>query len=374
MADRRTGTPVVKPTTEGRGASALLLLAVVVTFVVPITQGVGIRDFRTIILFHLASAVTLWMLSRGNVWLGLFGVLCATSLAFNATIWSVCSMLTLLAMYGVYYASSKILSQRVGLFLNVLCGVVVVQCIYQFWQFFGVDPIFHLAAHAGESERAVGFTGNALILSWLCAFATPAFFRGRWIYFLPLPLISLALCGTSTPVISLAFGGGVAAFIFLRQKFQPVIAILCLAMLFMALTGYIETVDKRDMFTNNRWVVWADAVELIKEKPLQGHGLGTWQTVYTDRPGGKIFRTAHNDYLQAGVELGVIALTLAVGFVVATGIRLIRGFGTHRHAPVLTAMFLTLAVSAIGHFPFHTPEGVWAVMFLGVLNEGGVND
>lgn len=68
--------------------------------------------------------------------------------------------------------------------------------------------------------------------------------------------------------------------------------------------------------TYARWHMWQEAAHLIVENPL-GVGLGLYQYVYPRRAVpvegaiaryGKVAQTAHNEYVQIGVELGVVGL------------------------------------------------------------------
>ena len=58
------------------------------------------------------------------------------------------------------------------------------------------------------------------------------------------------------------------------------------------------------------------AWELIKNKPMNGYGLGTYFSAYYIEYGGNQWysRFAHNHYLQILSETGIIGLTLFLGF------------------------------------------------------------
>ena len=75
---------------------------------------------------------------------------------------------------------------------------------------------------------------------------------------------------------------------------------------------------------SQRFLIWNAAVQLIKEKPLLGWGVGTFGVYYALAQGEFLSRqenksflpqanrsiNAHNDYLQVWAETGIIGLFL----------------------------------------------------------------
>ena len=64
----------------------------------------------------------------------------------------------------------------------------------------------------------------------------------------------------------------------------------------------------------NRLTLWQNCLDLIRERPLTGHGYGTFEQLFhLTRDAGfeRIWHTAHNTYLEHAVELGLPA-TLAL--------------------------------------------------------------
>lgn len=58
-----------------------------------------------------------------------------------------------------------------------------------------------------------------------------------------------------------------------------------------------------------RTVAWADALQLIAERPLLGHGFATTPVLFPavqSRTQGKILGDIHNSFLEAGVDLGLL--------------------------------------------------------------------
>ncbi len=89
-----------------------------------------------------------------------------------------------------------------------------------------------------------------------------------------------------------------------------------------------------------RHVIWKHALTLVRERPLTGSGLGTFQIAYTrvDTANGiNRVEQAHNDYLQFLVETGYVGLTLGLiwmGWFFRRA-RRIRGSAAGSHNPEL---------------------------------------
>jgi tetratricopeptide (TPR) repeat protein len=117
---------------------------------------------------------------------------------------------------------------------------------------------------------------------------------------------------------------------------------------------------------SNRIPMWWDGVMAFKDFPIFGTGYGTFEYVeplhrtFADDY-VMFFDHAHNDYLEAAVEGGVLRLCAAlcaIGFVYVAGIRSLRRLRGDRSADlVLGALFgfTTIVVHSFGEFGLFTP-------------------
>jgi O-antigen ligase len=136
----------------------------------------------------------------------------------------------------------------------------------------------------------------------------------------------------------------------------------------------LGTVWSEDTLEAGRLPVWRHALGGVKDFPLWGSGYGTFPLVepMSRRPGDDphlIWQHAHNDYLEALVEGGLLRLALslaAVGFVYRQGWRALR---RHRGQPgaglVLGALvgFTTVVLHSAVDFGLHLP----AIAFLAAV-------
>lgn len=96
-----------------------------------------------------------------------------------------------------------------------------------------------------------------------------------------------------------------------------------------------------DQYDPGRQVIWRDTLAMIRAHPLLGVGIGAYQTVfpmYGHSAGSTIIEFAHNDYLQALADGGIVAGALAIWFIIIV----FRAFarGTKSREPLTGALAL----------------------------------
>jgi len=82
----------------------------------------------------------------------------------------------------------------------------------------------------------------------------------------------------------------------------------------------VSTFDEQDPSVNTRILIWKNTLEMIKDNPLFGLGIGTFKMNYLDYQAKYLknnhdytrywtnAKESHNEYLQMGAELGVIGV------------------------------------------------------------------
>lgn len=188
--------------------------------------------------------------------------------------------------------------------------------ILQFW---GWSPVEQAVPPAGLFyNRAVLGETSAVLLVW-------AVLTRRWHLAVPLA-VPLALCESRVAVASAVLG-----IIAARPRF------LWLAVPAAAGIFGLFLLGGKTASAAVRWEIWQTTVA---EFTLWGNGLGSFQALHP------FWDLAHSDLLQAGHELGILAIIPFVGFLVV----LRRGVGS----PVWAAAVALAAQSAVS-FPFHLP-------------------
>jgi len=108
----------------------------------------------------------------------------------------------------------------------------------------------------------------------------------------------------------------------LRRRAIPVLALLIvLAFVFLPSDPLIARLadlsSAEEVSDQDRLQVWKETLTLIREFPLVGSGLGTYESVFLrHKQIGEMMRDnyAHNDYLQGLAELGVLGFSLVAAF------------------------------------------------------------
>lgn len=107
-----------------------------------------------------------------------------------------------------------------------------------------------------------------------------------------------------------------------------------------------------------RFLLWNSTIDMIKDKPLLGAGLGGFEATHQQYAYGDTVYSAHahNDYLQYTAELGVVAVLLIVsigGLFIYKAIGLISRTGESHNFPryVVLALLAGIAVDAVFSFP-----------------------
>lgn len=119
-----------------------------------------------------------------------------------------------------------------------------------------------------------------------------------------------------------------------------------------------------DASVQTRVAIWQGAWELMKEHPLIGHGLGSLPVEFPrHRPTGVYGQIlyAFNEYLQAGAELGLVGVLLALGVALLVGSRVVRLIRLS-HTPWKRALGLggliglgSVGLHSVADYPWHIP-------------------
>lgn len=287
----------------------------------------------------------------------------------------------------------------------VILGGLLLNGVIAFLQTLPGRPLFGLIAHP-ETPRAVGVfmqpnilasvmvTGAALSLYQL---STPGFSR-RSLLLKTLTFATLFACsfivmttGSRVGLIALVLSVPLvvaARFTLLRRT--PIKALLAVALLVLGTGSGIATSDGfwkatskleqlADEGRDARPHLYRIAWDLYTDKPLAGHGIGSFQRVFHDRAaeylearggepliGHARFTHPHNELLFWAVEGGSLALLGIVAILGATLMQLYR-LGWQRGGAML-AILLPITLHTQVELPFYSSMYHWLLfLFLGFL-------
>jgi tetratricopeptide (TPR) repeat protein len=131
-------------------------------------------------------------------------------------------------------------------------------------------------------------------------------------------------------------------------------------------TGRLATLWNREDLQGGRLALWARTLPLVRDFPVWGTGYGTFRYLEPLHAAGAAdaeveYVFAHNDYLEALVEGGLVRLIpslVAVGLVCRLGYRAVRrqeGRSTEGLALGAFLGFATVAIHSVAEFGLHIP-------------------
>jgi hypothetical protein len=277
------------------------------------------------------------------------------------------SLFTIAVFLAAAEGFHRIEPQRV---MNAICGAAILLFGWVMVQKVGAGRPWICDFPTGPFNQV-----SAGVFFALCL---PAFFRPRW---WPLAIICFSgLVIASSTTAAIAAAAAMAVYFFLRST-SPKRIIAATAALIVLLGLWFFRVDSLDeLIRAQRWVVWKHAAWSMRSEML-GRGLGSWKIVFpllssgdlrigeVKNETGKIIMNnhhhdAHNEYVQATFELGIMAALLMVLFA---------GFMTWailtRQAPIHAAAGVAaLMVACIGWRVFHVaPLALLGCAWLGLL-------
>lgn len=224
-----------------------------------------------------------------------------------------------------------------------LAAVFAVMSVWAVVQFFFLNAYFN-----GQAQHPMGdpsSLGALFSLALFCSLGWIVGAEGRKTRLCAIVLSTLLVCG----ILSTAARGPVFAFVpgivlfalFLWPQIKAnKKAFLAVLLGGLACYGAMQTgiQKKYDMgarlfgtvtmqmgdITNNRTKVWASSIDMIKEHPFFGTGIGTFSLYFpeyrrADHADGAL--TAHSDPLQFWVEMGVMGSFLFYAFAISAALR-----------------------------------------------------
>lgn len=231
------------------------------------------------------------------------------------------NFICLLVLYQIivqYLDKKKI--EKILIFMKYVIIITLFMCVLQK---FNLSQFFDLLKDRPENvgkdlkwmnNPVSGFIGNGTHLSGFLASTVPIFlWSNKREDFLALFLMALVLldCGTSVGLPSIA--GCIVVLSILVYWFKNKIVLGAgVILLVMALVGFLN--DVAFFSATGRIGLWQYYWGLFAKMPITGLGLGTVNIVYPHTP-FPASRHVHLEYLQYGIEIGLIGLACILGMV-----------------------------------------------------------
>ncbi len=195
-------------------------------------------------------------------------------------------------------------------------------------------------------------------------------------------LLLAALLTTGSRGGALALAAGLLLLLTLRswKVAAAAFSAACVALLAIPnpLLQRLQSLPQTDNFAFTRLAIWKSAWSMMIDHPWVGIGLGQYEYVSTRyafpiethwAKYTRVAENAHSEYLQAGAELGVPGLLVALGLVALlawAAVARLRALPRAAWGPVATllAAAASIAVHAAVDFPLHTPSSALLLVLL----------
>jgi len=188
-------------------------------------------------------------------------------------------------------------------------------------------------------------------------------------------VFSMSRAGIASTLATLGFQAGMLSLRHSRRRFQAIAVIFLLVVagyaVWMGLEDVIarfeQLLSEQSLLQEGRLLAWRDTLDLIRDFPLAGVGLGNYRYVfhrYNEVPRNVIYDHAHNDYLEYAAELGLPGALFLLALVLGVWVRAVRGFfqtgDLARRAALLGAAggLLNLLLHGATDFNFQIPANL----------------
>jgi len=240
-------------------------------------------------------------------------------------------------------------------FIHLFFIISLLVSIYTIIQYYGIDP------YLKEFQSLTSTIGQKNWISNYLAMIFPVVFsyflleqskKNRIFYFFLLSILyaTLMICQSRGIWISISFTLILAIYIIFKFKLFKIFQenkrwlILLLISFFIITAIYstdnplnksaitvpqraLSTFDEQDPSINTRLLIWKSTLEMIKDRPMFGSGIGAFKMNYLDYQATLLkdnpyyvkysgnAREAHNEYLQMWAEIGIIGLAIFIGVI-----------------------------------------------------------
>jgi serine/threonine protein phosphatase 1 len=144
----------------------------------------------------------------------------------------------------------------------------------------------------------------------------------------------------------------------------------------LAAGSVVSRIGEEQVTDDIRFAVYADTIDMMRDRPLLGHGAGTFATLYPlyhgpEVPSERVWLAAHNTYLQAAAELGLPALAIALALIVAGFISVLANALSPRATAIaVAAVGATIVVAVHALLDFSIQIEAVAILFAILLGAG----
>jgi O-antigen ligase len=251
---------------------------------------------------------------------------------------------------------------------------------------FNKDPIFHVIGNT-RIDNAVGFCGSWDISGIFIA-ATAPFLFSRKLWLVLIPAIGIVACRSSFSMMALILSFLFYILISHRKLLKFILPVVCiLGLIFFYRDGglnkskFMERFEICQVVTksilqgniNIRNSLEEDSTHIMKINSWTGVGLGNFLSIFPYYPGKYfnirnsstgLFNHAHNDYIEAFFEFGIIGGIILFGLILSNLFKLIISVKINKEILVYVSCLIAYLVNAAGIFASHIAVSVFLLIII----------
>lgn len=243
-------------------------------------------------------------------------------------------------------------------------AIALVACAARFLETIAAAP--HVAPRQRHGRRERSFGGIYIVAAAILATAL---------------LSTGSRAGLAAGAAGLAVTIGVGSRGLLRSGGRAWVIILgagvaVAAVAFLAAGSVLDRIGEEAVTDDTRFAVYSDTLSMIEDRPLLGHGAGTFATLFPlyhgpDVPSERVWLAAHNSYLQAAAELGLPALAVMLLVLAGAFVNVLAHALSPRSAAATVAATGAIVVVAVHAFlDFSLQVEAVAILFAILVGAG----
>jgi hypothetical protein len=241
--------------------------------------------------------------------------------------------------------------------MDAMVVIAIAFVLMQSLQALGLDPMFY-DRYGNRNTRAIGLMSNPGETAAVLAFCLPAFFRRPYQYGIIAVVGGLILVKATMGIIA----AGVGVVFFLYFLFGTRWMFIGIPVCITSLVAYFIYVDMPGV---ERWDVWKTGFAMWQQHWILGSGIGHWKAALNFPINEHMWKTAHNEFLQALFEQGIMFPIILGGYL----INIFRRAKIHILTVLvpLTALVI-IATNCTANFAMHiAPTAMLAMAWLAIL-------
>lgn len=271
---------------------------------------------------------------------------------------------------------------------NIINWCVIIMCVYAFIQALGFDDFFQAISYSGYqavgkidpnisfSHRIVGTIGNpSLFAVWLAICLPFSLYLRNIKGYIGFTLNSIVIVFLTWSITAIIAGiiSVLFYFFFTRRKiFWKLIIILIIAGTVTILTPTLRHKAKISINPTGRIECHKETWKILKNNPLRGIGLGSFEYVVglnptiVQRLKNQNWRQLHDEYGQIWFSVGLIGLGLFISFCISVFISFIKHISVE--SAVFASSLIGFLVICLTHFPMRVaPISYYGIILTGLL-------